>query len=312
MAAAADLRETVLRVRGLIRAGRVQEATALLQNLPTPSGDAEEVLSLLGSAQFLGKEYAAARGTFERLTQLYPSFAGGWVNLGAVLNKLGEHRKAVEAFRRAIQKDSKCADAYYNMGIAQKALNLSMMAIGAWREAVRLQPEMFEAHLQLAKLYGEMKNYGMARKCAQDALRIRPDSARAQEVLTGLQKQQMEAKKSESPFGRLVNTAELERQSARTVARELTPAVRQQERELVQSVTKRIRQESRDLVPLLDEGLSTSLQRLQRLIRDPQSGNHGDWPLDGFSAAVRELEGKMGIVSGGVGELRTFLGEIEK
>jgi tetratricopeptide (TPR) repeat protein len=198
------------------------------------------------------------------------------------------------------------------MGIAQKALNLSMMAINAWREAVRLKPEMFDGHLQLARVYGEMKNYGMARKCVQDALKIRPDSERAQGLLAALQVRQLEAKKAESPFGRLVNTEELERQSTRTAARQLTPAVRQRERELVQAVTKRVRQETRDLVPLLDETLGTSLQRLQRLIRDPQSGHHGDWPLEGFSAAVRELGEKMGVVSGGVGELRSFLGEVEK
>ena len=309
MAGAADWREVLAEAKVLTRAGRAADAVALLQKLPNPGGETEDVLVLLGSAQFLTKDYSSARGTFERLTQLHPGFAGGWVNLGAVLNKLGEHRRAVEAFRRAIQKDSKCADAYFNMGVAQKALNLSTMAISAWREAIRLKPEMFDAHLSLARTYSEMKNLSMARKCVQDALKLRPDSERALALLAGLQTQQVEARKSESPFGRLVNTAELDRQSAATAARKLTPARRQAERELVQEVTKKIRQESRELVPLLDETVAGSLQRLERLIRDPRGGNHGEWPLEGFSEAIRHLDEKFAVVSGGLNELRTFLAD---
>ncbi|MEY2727620.1 MAG: hypothetical protein RLZZ458_3487 [Planctomycetota bacterium] len=307
MAGAAELREALAEAKGLIRAGRAAAAVVLLQKLPNPGGETEDVLGLLGSAQFLVKDYSGARVTFERLTQLHPGFAGGWVNLGAVLNKLGEHRRAVESFRRAIQKDMKCADAYFNMGVAQKALNLSTMAISAWREAIRLKPEMFDAHMSLARTYSEMKNLKMARKCVQDALKIRPDSERAQALMASLQSQQVEARKTESPFGRLVNTADLERQSATTEARKLAPARRQAERELVQDVTKRIRQESRDLVPLLDETVSGSLQRLERLIRNPQGGNHGDWPLEGFSRAIRHLEENMGVVCSGLDELRAFV-----
>lgn len=307
MAVASDWREVLSGAKVMIRAGRAAEAVVLLQKLPNPGGETEDVLAVLGSAQFLAKDFHAAQGTFERLTQLHPGFVGGWVNLGAVLNKLGEHRRAVEAFRRAIQKDSKCADAYFNMGVAQKALNLSTMAISTWREAIRLKPEMFDAHINLARMYSEMKNLGMARKSAQDALKIQPDSARAQALLATLQTQQAEARKSESPFGRLVNVAELDRQSAATAARKLTPAQRQAERELVQEVTKKIRQESRDLVPLLDATVAGSLQRLERLIREPRGGNHGEWPLEGFSEAIRSLDEKIGTICSGLDELRKFL-----
>jgi|GEM_PF-372422 len=312
MATNPDLSTTLAQARKLIRSGHPADAVALLQKLPIPAAETEDALALLGSAQFLSKDLKAARSSFEKLTQLHPAFPGGWVNLGAVLNKLGEHKKAVEALRRAIQKDSKCADAYFNMGIAQKAMNLTTMAINAWREAIRLNPDFFDAHFNLARLYGELKNLSMARKCVQDAIKLRPDSVRAQALLASLQTQQIESKKKESPFGRLVNTAELDRQAVSTSARVLTAARRQTERELVQDVTKKIRQDARDLVPLLDETLAGSLHRLQRLIRDPLAPNHGEWPLEGFSQALRHLEEKMAVVTGGLDELRTFLHESEK
>ncbi|MFM7055298.1 MAG: tetratricopeptide repeat protein [Planctomycetota bacterium] len=307
MVNANELSTTLAEARKLIRAGHPAKAAALLQKLPSPAGETEDALALAGSAQFLTGDLNAARSTFERLTQLHPAFAGGWVNLGAVLNKLGEHKKAVEALRRAVQKDSKCADAWFNMGIAQKAMNQSTMAINAWREAIRVKPGMFDAHYNLARIYGELKNLGMARKCVQDALKIRPDSEKALALLAGLQSQQVAARKAESPFGRLVNTEELDRQSVRTSPRVLSATRRQAERELVLDVTKRIRQESRDLVPLLDETLTSSLHRLQRLIRDPLAGNQGEWPLDGFSESVRHVEGKMAVITGGIDELRRFL-----
>lgn len=311
MATTSDLSSTLDQSRKLIRAGQPAEAAGLLQKLPSPAGETKDVLALLGSAQFLAGDLNAARASFEKLTQLHPSFAGGWVNLGAVLNKLGEHKKAVESLRRAIQKDSRCADAYFNMGIAQKAMNLSTMAISAWREAIRLKPDMFDAHFNLARIYSELKNFGMARKCIQDALKIRPESDRAKKLLATIQTQQVESRKNESPFGRLVNTAELDRQSVSTAPRMLSAARRQTERELVQEVTKKIRQDGRDLVPLLDETLTGSLQRLQRLIRDPLAGIHGEWPLEGFSESTRQLSQKMKVVTEGIDELRRFLAEAE-
>lgn len=311
MVAPADLSATLAQARKLIREGQPAEAAALLQKLPSPAGETEDALTLHGSALFLAGNLSTARSTFETLTRLHPSFAGGWVNLGAVLNKLGEHKKAVEALRRAVQKQPKCADAYFNMGIAQKAMNLSTMAINAFREAIRIKPDMFDAHYNLARLYSELKNFGMARKCVQDALKLRPDSIRAKALLASLQTQQVEAKKNESPFGRLVNTDELDRQAVRTSPRILSATRRQAERELVQDVTKKIRQESRDLVPLLDESLTGSLQRLQRLIRDPLAPNHGEWPLEGFSQSARHLEDKMAVVTSGLDELRSFLEQPE-
>jgi len=307
MAAPDDLSTILAHARKLIRGGQPAEAAALLKKLPVPAGETEEALALQGSAQFLAGDLSTARSTFETLTRLHPSFAGGWVNLGAVLNKLGEHKKAVEALRRAVQKEPKCADAYFNMGIAQKAMNLSTMAINAFREAIRLKPDMCDAHYNLARLYSELKNLGMARKCVQDALKLRPESARAKTLLTSLQTQQVEAKKNESPFGRLVNTDELDRQAVRTSPRILSAARRQAERELVQDITKKIRQDSRDLVPLLDESLTGSLHRLQRLIRDPLAANPGEWPLEGFAQSARQLQEKMTVVTGGLDELRRSL-----
>ncbi|MGV2336429.1 MAG UNVERIFIED_CONTAM: hypothetical protein LVR18_20755 [Planctomycetaceae bacterium] len=97
-----------------------------------------------------------------------------------------------------------------------------------------------------------------------------------------------------------------------TSARILSAARRQAERELVQDVTRKIRQDARDLVPLLDESLTGSLHRLQRLIRDPLAPNHGEWPLEGFSKSLQYLDEKMAIVTSGLDELRRFLRDSEK
>lgn len=107
--------------RGLVRSGQVQQAIDLLQNLPELNKN-EDALLLYGSVCFRAGQLETARKSFETLTRDFPQCVAGWVNLGAALNKLGEHKKAIEIFRRAVQKDRRCADAWYNMGIAQRCL----------------------------------------------------------------------------------------------------------------------------------------------------------------------------------------------
>ncbi|MCA9012974.1 MAG: tetratricopeptide repeat protein, partial [Planctomycetaceae bacterium] len=126
--------------RQLIKSQKYEEACRQLQELLKDDPQDESALELLGMANFFLKRLEHARDCFERLTQLNPSLTNAWVNLGAVLNRLGEHKKSTEVLRRALQKDRKCAEAYYNMGIAQRAMHMNTMAISAYREALKLAP----------------------------------------------------------------------------------------------------------------------------------------------------------------------------
>lgn len=250
--------------RSLIRKRDFDGAVAQLQILLDENSSNGDALDLMGMACFLNKQPELAKVAYEQLTKEDPLRSSGWINLGAVLNQLGEHKKAADVLRRGLQRDRNNAEGFFNLGIAQKALRLTTMAITAYKEAIRCKPEMVDAHLHLGSLYAEMKNHGLAQQSFQAALRINPDSKRAKALLEESLNYQREARKSTSPFGRLVDEHDLaSRQGADSGPRSLSPARRDEERELIQAITKRIKPVAKEIVPLLDEALLSHLHQLQ-------------------------------------------------
>ncbi len=249
--------------RALIRKRDYRRAIKVLQKVLDESPTDTETMELLGTVLFFNKQPQDALDMFEQLTITEPFRASGWINMGAVLNHLGEYKKAADALRKGLQRDRHNAEAYYNMGIAQKALKLTTMAISAYKEALRIKPDMVEAHVSLGQLYSEMNNNGLAQQCYQSALKIDPSSKKARMLLEKTLGTQREARKSASPFGRLVDAEGLAANLRSTAKRALNDVQRVEERELVQTITKRIRHEARDLVPLLDDDLQELLHQLQ-------------------------------------------------
>jgi len=254
---------TIRTSRELIRGQKYAEACEELQKLLEVDPNEEDAIELLGMANFLRQQMEPARDCFERLTQLNPSYTKGWVNLGAVLNRMGEHKKAIDALRRALQRDRKCAEAYYNMGIAQRCLQMNTMAISAYKEAIKLSPDMVDAHINLGNIYMEMKNIGLALQCFQAALRHNPQSDKAKKCLENAQKSQKISRKEASPFGRLVDVSDLARQESLVHSRDLAPETRIAERETVQKQTKLVRTCARDMITQLNETLPQKLHRLK-------------------------------------------------
>ena len=124
-----------------------------LQKLLEDDPKDEDALELLGMASFFQQNLEPARDCFERLTQLNPSHTKAWVNLGAILNRMGDHGKRRKCCVEPCRSDRKCAEAYYNMGIAQRAMQTNTMAISAYKEALKLAPEMIDAHINLGNIY---------------------------------------------------------------------------------------------------------------------------------------------------------------
>jgi len=299
--------EPLLKVRQLIRSRQYQDAIHLLQNLLEDDAASEEAITLLGMAHYFSKDVESAMKVFELLTQRFPMSAGGWVNLGATLNRMGEFRRAVDALRRGVQRDRRCADAWYNLGIAQRGMNMTTMAISAYKEALKLNPRMAEAHMNLGRIYADAGNLSAAQKSFLEVLKIEPDSKKAQLLMENVQASLKASKKTESPFGRLVDTEALDRRHAHSAARILSVAQRQQERELVQVVTRKMRQDAKDLVPLLDESLHTQLHRLERIVLDTESRMQSDEPIEAFSISLGELRQRMAVITSCLDEIRTCL-----
>ena len=293
--------------RDLFRQKRYAEAAEILQIKLEKDPRDEVLLEMLAMARFYNKEFPAAREIFERHTKQNSGHAQAWVNLGAVLNRLGEFRKAVEALRRALQKDRKCAEAYYNMGIAQRGQNMNTMAISAYKEALKLKPNLIEAHLNLGNIYVDMKNMGLALRCFQTAVQLDPDSKKARSSLEKAQLNQQNARREVSPFGRLVNIEELDRQNVETGPRELDAAGRRAERELVQEVTRKVRAGTKEMLPMLEETLHSQLHRLERIVLQSEVRLSSAENIESFSQTLGDLLRLRSMVKEGLNEIREHL-----
>jgi Tfp pilus assembly protein PilF len=128
----------------------------------------------LATVYFQLQELTSAAHHFREVTRLDPLRAGAFVNLGAVLNLLGQYDDAVAALRRGIQLDPQRVEGYYNLGLVYRRKNQVDMAIQAYREALRLNPRMADAHLNLGNLFLEKKQPRTSLQHYDQALQLRP------------------------------------------------------------------------------------------------------------------------------------------
>jgi tetratricopeptide (TPR) repeat protein len=290
--------------RELIRAQKYAEACQQLQKLLEEDPKEEDALELLGMANYFQKKLEPARECFERLTQLNPAHIKAWVNLGAILNRMGEHKKATDALRRALQRDRKCAEAYYNMAIAHRALHMNTMAISAYKEAVKLAPEMVDAHINLGNIYMEMKNVGLALRCFQTALRHEPGSAKAKRCLETAQSTQKTSRKEASPFGRLVDVADLDRQQQMTNSRVLDTVARLAERETVQKHSKIVRTSAREMIAMLEGTVPQQLHRLKIAILHADEHLDATDLLQKLQTSIQELNQQQQLLQSASDEMQ--------
>ncbi|RLS74259.1 MAG: tetratricopeptide repeat protein [Planctomycetota bacterium] len=166
---------------------------------------------------------------------------------------------------------------------------------------------MIEAHLNLGNIYVDMKNMGLALRCFQTAVQLDPDSKKARSSLEKAQLNQKNARREVSPFGRLVNIEELDRQNVETGPRELDAAGRRAERELVQEVTRKVRAGTKEMLPMLEETLHSQLHRLERIVLQSEVRLSSAENIESFSQTLGDLLRLRSMVKEGLNEIREHL-----
>jgi tetratricopeptide (TPR) repeat protein len=266
--------ELCQRAKKSLKAGFPKEAIAAYEQARRSNDLDADVHEGMANAYCRLAEYDAAVRHFEMVTRLDPRRSAPWINLGAVYNRLKNYQKAAEVLRRAVQIDRKSSIGYYNLGIAYKHLKQGAMAIPAYREAIRLDPKMADAYLNLGNVYLEMGNLSQATAQFKKALEINPQLERARRGLEKSDARVDAAKKSLSPFGRLVNPDTIH-QTDQSPSRELTDDERQQDRHALFDLVAQTQADLTELMDCLRERIDPAVRTLNRLLTH-QKSMHGE------------------------------------
>lgn len=198
-----DLEAVCRQARRCLRRRDYPQAVRLFQEVLAVDGQRVDVHEGMATACFLSQQFEKAAEHFRRITEIDPWKPQGFVNLGAVYNRMGRPEQAIEALRKALQKDRKSSEAYYNLGIAHRQLGQNSMAVSAYREAIRLNPRMAEAHVNLANVYRALGNNQQAMVHYRNALDLDPECKRAHRGMQKAQEAVQELKRSMTDYSRV-------------------------------------------------------------------------------------------------------------
>jgi tetratricopeptide (TPR) repeat protein len=265
--------------------GRPADAIPLLLEAVAIDADNAAAHQGLALAYSLESDWAAGEKHFAKLIQLEPLEARHYVNLGTLYNRQGEYQKAVDALRRALQRDRRNVHGYFNLGLAYRKLKQTAMSVSAYKEAIRLDPDFAEAYVNLANVFIDMGNRQQAVQMFKKALALKPDFAKAQRGLEKTQEAIAQAKKSESPFGRLVD-AERRAKSVPTMERELSDDERDADRKAVRSLAEALEQLTKEAIQQLEMVLERKLHELHVTITSNDMGTQLTRDAREFRAAV--------------------------
>jgi tetratricopeptide (TPR) repeat protein len=259
--------------RRCFRKGEYQKAIELFEQALDINPEELQLHDGIATAYFLANHCEQAAEHFARITELRPSDGKAYINLGAVYNRMGEFEKAAQVLRKGLRFERKSCEGYYNLGIAHRQLNQLSMAVNAYREAVRLNPQFAEAHQNLANVYLDMGTYKQAIQHYNQALKINPDFQRAQRGLKKAEQVMLDAKKSTSPFGRLVNEDAYVKESVqKPLGRTLSYGERVADRKALESLTAAILDSASQLRDNLRNELVPTLVALNRTVTQNYGG----------------------------------------
>jgi tetratricopeptide (TPR) repeat protein len=231
-----------------------------------------EIHEGLAAAYFLKKDYTKAAEHFKRVSLLDPRQARALINLGAVYNRMKDYNKAIGILRKALQKDKSSGEVHFNLGVAYRGLNQQAMAVSAYKEAVRVAPEMGIAHQNLANALVDMGNYQHAIIHYTKALDVDPSFERARRGLENAQQLILEAKKTISPFGRLVDAKALAPKATPRLERRFTDTERTNDRMTVYKLLVDVGDAANSLLKKLREDFEPELAALARTISQRVEG----------------------------------------
>ncbi|MFK7821760.1 MAG: tetratricopeptide repeat protein [Planctomycetaceae bacterium] len=271
-----------------MRARRFKAAISILTAAINKDTKNSGLHECLGSAYYLSGQLEESLACFQQVAAIKPMKSSAWVNIGAVMNRLGKYQDATRVLRKAVQRDRRNAQAHYNLGIAQKGLKQLAMAATAYKDAIKINPELAEAHQNLGNVYLDMNNHRQAINSFKKALELRPDFERARKGMAIAENAGDAGKKDANPFGRLVSKEDLAKQRHEESFRDLSDAERHEDRQIIRNHTAAMRSNAEQLADFLRNQLEPTLLQLGRTVAEGNAGKDLTATLERFQSGYEQ------------------------
>ena len=121
--------------------------------------------------------HSKAIEAYKQAIHINPDYLSAYSGLGGVYFGLGNFAEAVESFKQVIRINPNDASVYNILGFSYLALNNYAKAIEAHQQAIRIDPDNFNAHSSLGLVYSMLGNYIKAIEAYQQAIHINPNIA---------------------------------------------------------------------------------------------------------------------------------------
>jgi tetratricopeptide (TPR) repeat protein len=132
---------------------RNQQAVEVYREMLAVDPRNEFALLMIGNLLADAGDHAKAIVELKRLTQLNPSHADGWFNLGFLYDKIDQTVEAERCFRRAVELKPTLDRAWYGLGLVLIREGRLDEAVDALKQNIKLQPFSPYGYYQLGMTY---------------------------------------------------------------------------------------------------------------------------------------------------------------
>jgi tetratricopeptide (TPR) repeat protein len=144
------------------------------------------ILSMIAHQDATEGKDADAIAVYERIFEITPEDKISWFNYGFLVQKRGDHAKALKAFEKVVAADEKIDRAWFGKGLSHVALQQYEPAAEAFKKTNKLQPLSPHGYYELAKVQHALGDDNACEKTMRKVKDFDPKVAAQLEDETGI------------------------------------------------------------------------------------------------------------------------------
>jgi tetratricopeptide (TPR) repeat protein len=169
-----DAARLVAEAKGLFEERRFNRAAECMDAAIRLKPDHLECLRFRGLILTTINRFEGARSDFERLVELAPSDAAGWLDLGHCCRAMGQHDDAEHAFLRTLDLSPESVQSMVSLGALYREAGSYQPAIRWLQKAVSVSPTEVRAHCVLGTTLLAAGQAQSGRKSLETAFSLNP------------------------------------------------------------------------------------------------------------------------------------------